>query len=824
MSSPALGRLSNESFRQMHRRAISDKPTLRRLLETARDQDAELANGIDRHINERAGKIVRVEPGWLELDCDYIDPERQPQVFFHFVLSGHRYFFAGVPLPQQPAGATTLRFRMPSVIYEAERRELPRDGWVDRSRSATRVSVWDGAGHNWVAPVLDESYSGLGIALNANAGPKVGSPLILHFLDGSRRGETAHATVRHRSERGGSAKLGLEVTSVPIAALLPVERRNSILTSCRFRDRARLGLEVASATVARISHAWWRPEQQTEDSPHVVEYQNQLGQTLRAIVDRTGERGGTAVVIPPAWGRTKETLLPLAATLVATFKQANLPLTVIRFDGTNRRGESYIDWSNRQPGREYLGFRFSQAVKDIEATVDFACDSPEIGADHVVLVTFSLASVEGRRVASQRLNQRLDGWVSVVGMVDLHSGLRSASGGVDFAYGLSRGVSFGRQEIAGVVADMDVTGGDALDHRLGLFEDARRDMAQVKMPVTWIHGRHDGWIDLDRVRTLMSAGETAKRRLLEVPTGHQLRSSQQAIDTFQLVSQEVGRMVHGRFLEPATPDLARLESRRRAELDRRPHDVDLHAFWESYLVGQSGLLGMEILTATSAYRELMNAQVEALDLAPGHRVLDLGAGNGDFPLAAARAGHHGLSVTCLDFVEKGLRRTQSRVTSCGFPVSCLRADLNLSGRFQLPIAPASCDAVLCSLVLGYVSEAKKLLQEVFRLLRPGGRIVVSTPMRDADLSKIYVEGIAELQEDRVTETFGEKVAASFGALQRDFLNAGARLLQLEEDGYFTFWDSPELEDLLSGAGFSSVSSRTAFGDPPQVAMACGVKL
>jgi len=127
------------------------------------------------------------------------------------------------------------------------------------------------------------------------------------------------------------------------------------------------------------------------------------------------------------------------------------------------------------------------------------------------------------------------------------------------------------------------------------------------------------------------------------------------------------------------------------------------------------------------------------------------------------------------------------------------------------------------LLLGYVSDPRALLQEMLGLLRPGGRIVVSTPMRDADLSKIYVEGIAELQQDRVRETFGDQAAGSFGALQRDFLNAGARLLQLEEDGYFTFWDADELEDLLRDAGFSSVSSRTAFGDPPQVAMACGVK-
>ena len=70
------------------------------------------------------------------------------------------------------------------------------------------------------------------------------------------------------------------------------------------------------------------------------------------------------MVIPPAWGRTKETLLPLAATIVETFRRAGQPVRVVRFDGTHRRGESHVDPELRTPGEEYLHFTFSQAVRE----------------------------------------------------------------------------------------------------------------------------------------------------------------------------------------------------------------------------------------------------------------------------------------------------------------------------------------------------------------------------------------------------------------------------------------------------------------------------
>ena len=58
------------------------------------------------------------------------------------------------------------------------------------------------------------------------------------------------------------------------------------------------------------------------------------------------------------------------------------------------------------------------------------------------------------------------------------------------------------------------------------------------------------------------------------------------------------------------------------------------------------------------------------------------------------------------------------------------------------------------------------------LLKPDGVIVVSSMKRDADISKIYVDSIAELPPDRQKAHFGLS-QQQFEAMQQDFLNDAA---------------------------------------------------
>jgi ubiquinone/menaquinone biosynthesis C-methylase UbiE len=324
-------------------------------------------------------------------------------------------------------------------------------------------------------------------------------------------------------------------------------------------------------------------------------------------------------------------------------------------------------------------------------------------------------------------------------------------------------------------------------------------------------------MELDRVRALMAAGRSDNRRLLEIPSGHQMRNSREAVETFQLVSSEVVRMALGREVDPVLPDLDALDLRTRAERTRRPPPaLDAQAFWADYLLGRDRRLGFELMSATSAYRDLMRVQIDRLGIEAGHRVFDLGAGTGDFVLQLAeRAVPPGVRITQLDLVPGALVRGRKRLARSEppFAVDRIAANLELDGH-GIPLAPESADGLLASLLLSYVEDPHGLLTAMRDLLRPGGRLVVSSMKRDADISRIYVDSIAELPPDRRVAHFGVG-SDEFEEIQRVFLNDAARLLHLEEIGRFRFWDAEELAAMCADTGLEVLHVDRALGTPPQ---------
>ena len=397
--------------------------------------------------------------------------------------------------------------------------------------------------------------------------------------------------------------------------------------------------------------------------------------------------------------------------------------------------------------------------------------------------------------------------------------MRVISGGVDYVGGVERGVSFGLQEVLGVEVDIDLAGKDALQHKLAYLEDAREDFETIRQPITWYHGKYDAWMDLDRIKNVLVSDTATNRRLVLLPTGHQLRSSREALDVFQEIASEIASMAHGSRIAPALPDLGELAQRQKAERSRlaRP-SVNLRSFWRDYLVGRDGTLGIELMTAASAYRSLMAAQVDALALSPGAHTADLGSGVGSFSLHVSEifAGREPVVVFACDFVRAGLLRGRARLEgdlgSDGARVHGIECDLDRGP--AVPLRTGSMDAVMASLLLSYLRNPEAMLREIRRILRPGGRLVASSLRRDADISKIFMDGLQELTSIEGVEHLGAAQALVDEAAPK-FLNDAARLLDLEEFGFFNFWEIDELVALVEGAGFAVVSAEPGFGEPPQ---------
>ena len=100
----------------------------------------------------------------------------------------------------------------------------------------------------------------------------------------------------------------------------------------------------------------------------------------------------------------------------------------------------------------------------------------------------------------------------------------------------------------------------------------------------------------------------------------------------------------------------------------------------------------------------------------GERVLDLGCGAGRFVAALRDAGAEAVGV---ELAEAALERARRNAPG---------ADLRLvEPDGSLPLDHASVDLVWCSEVLEHVADTAYLLLEVRRVLRPGGRLLVTVP-------------------------------------------------------------------------------------------------
>ena len=821
--------ISADQLRLLHPRAIEEPTEIASLFERLRDEQVTLRQGLNRRIEPETAKVISVERDHVVLRAEGFDPADQHNLLLNFSLDGQAFSFATVRLDDEVNGR--VRARKPRVVYCRERRDrarrTPRGGHLDPSR----VLLIEEGRTQHQAQVEDCSAGGLGVRL-PGAESRVSRRFRVRFVDGDRAGWEADAERRHQgpdSARSGWTRLGLALSNYGSPSLLPVVHRTEILPG-RTLDRARRRWSTLAQGAAYASTRLVRSlNLRKREGPEIriVRYQNGRGERLVGIIDSWGDtRGATAVVIAPAWGRTKETLLPLARTIVETFRAANRPVVVLRFDGIRKRGESHNDPECLETGTEHHHFSFSQGVRDISATLDFLESSPELAPSKTILVTFSAASIDGRAAVARESAGRITGWVCVVGATDLQSAMRVISGGVDYVGGAERGVRFGFQEVLGVEVDIDLAGDDAIAHKMGFLEDARRDLAQISQPITWFHGEHDAWMDLDRARDILSRGDTRQRQLVVIPTGHQLQSSRQALEVFQSISLEIGRMALGVELRPELPNFVDLDARRGAERSRGPAvETNLRDFWHDYLVGRDGVLGIELMTSASNYQSLMETQIEALRIGAGDVVLDIGAGTGAFPTQIADRGGCPvpLEIVELDFVKGGLHRTrkrlEERVLPKGLEVQYLEASLDAPEGFRcIPLRSESCDRVLASLVLSYVRDPSELLREIHRVLRPGARLVISVMQRDADISKIYMEGVTELQGGLARRRFGAEGVEQVTQSARTFLNDAARLLDLEEQGTFQFWEPDELATLIRGAGFSNLQVCSAFGVPPQAIM------
>ncbi|MHB1653967.1 MAG: methyltransferase domain-containing protein [Desulfitobacteriaceae bacterium] len=157
--------------------------------------------------------------------------------------------------------------------------------------------------------------------------------------------------------------------------------------------------------------------------------------------------------------------------------------------------------------------------------------------------------------------------------------------------------------------------------------------------------------------------------------------------------------------------------------------------------------------------------VAYLFLKPGEKVLDLGCGRGAETLAAAKSVLPNGFAWGLDLTPKMVDAAKRQAEMMGVH----NVEFFMGSMVNIPLVAASLDAVISNCAINHVEDKLAVYREIYRVLKSGGRFVVSDIMTEKSLPR-------HIKEDP------EAVAACFG---------GAITVQ-------------EYERALSSAGFSTI--------------------
>jgi demethylmenaquinone methyltransferase/2-methoxy-6-polyprenyl-1,4-benzoquinol methylase len=228
----------------------------------------------------------------------------------------------------------------------------------------------------------------------------------------------------------------------------------------------------------------------------------------------------------------------------------------------------------------------------------------------------------------------------------------------------------------------------------------------------------------------------------------------------------------------------------RAQLDKRPGDVS--AMFDKVAPRYDLLNDVLSLGRDRWWRK---AVAKAVGARPGERVLDLAAGTGTSSVTFTSDG--GACVACdfsLGMLRAGLGRLRTAGANVGpgpgpgeaapGPVRFVAGDA-----LRLPLRDESFDAVTISFGLRNVADLDTALAEMYRVTKPGGRLVVCE--------------FGHLPSARLDAIYGRYLMAALPAVARRLSPAGDAYEYLAE----SIRDWPAREELarrLSGAGWSAV--------------------
>lgn len=201
----------------------------------------------------------------------------------------------------------------------------------------------------------------------------------------------------------------------------------------------------------------------------------------------------------------------------------------------------------------------------------------------------------------------------------------------------------------------------------------------------------------------------------------------------------------------------------------------------------------DVLNLLTPYKNLLQEICDELEIEEGDRTLEAGCGSCNLAIEIKK---RGAEVVGLDYSREALDICAEKDEGMELVFSDLNNDL--------PFKNNSFDKIASNNTLYTISKKNQIrvLREFKRVLKPGGKVVISNVKDGWDPMKIYVSGIkTDLKEIGLIKTFAKVLGFLVPTIKIFYYN----VFILRENSYY-FFKEGEQGEKLKDVGFSGVSS------------------